>query len=47
MQRRLCAAVIGAGHMGKHHARIYSELDDCELVAIVDREDRTSRYNVV
>ncbi|MHC5112277.1 MAG: Gfo/Idh/MocA family oxidoreductase [Planctomycetota bacterium] len=31
-------AVIGAGHMGRHHARIYSELPDCELVAIVDTD---------
>ena len=46
MPRRLCAAVIGAGHMGKHHARIYSELDDCELVAIVDR-DKSRAENLV
>lgn len=28
--------VIGAGAMGKHHARIYSELPDVELIGIAD-----------
>lgn len=30
-------AVVGVGHHGKHHARIYSEMDGAELVAVVDR----------
>lgn len=30
------AAVIGVGSMGKNHARVYSELPDVELVAVVD-----------
>lgn len=38
MSKILRVAVIGVGHMGKHHARIYSELPGCELVAIVDRD---------
>lgn len=29
-------AVIGVGHLGKHHARIYSELENVELAAVVD-----------
>ncbi len=29
-------AVIGVGRHGQHHARIYSELPDVELVAVVD-----------
>ena len=37
MSKKLRAAVVGVGHMGKHHARIYSELPDTELVAVVDR----------
>ncbi|MFT7517426.1 MAG: putative dehydrogenase [Myxococcota bacterium] len=32
----LKAAVIGVGHLGRHHARILSELDAVELVAVVD-----------
>jgi predicted dehydrogenase len=30
--------VIGAGHMGRHHARIYAELEGCELAAVVDKD---------
>ena len=29
-------AVIGVGHLGQHHARIYAAMDDVELVAVVD-----------
>lgn len=29
-------AVIGVGHLGKHHARLYSEMEGVELVGIVD-----------
>ncbi len=38
MNRHLRVAVIGAGHMGRHHARIYSKLEECELVAVVDKD---------
>ena len=37
MTSRLRVAVVGAGRMGRHHARIYSQLDSCELVAVVDK----------
>jgi predicted dehydrogenase len=29
-------AVIGVGHLGQHHARIYAGMDDVELVGVVD-----------
>lgn len=29
-------AVIGVGYLGRHHARIYSELPGCELLYVVD-----------
>src|ERR1019366_7110836 len=32
----LRVAVIGVGHLGKHHARILSDLPGVELVAVVD-----------
>jgi predicted dehydrogenase len=32
----LKVAVIGVGHLGRHHARIYSELPGVELVGIAD-----------
>ena len=34
-------AVIGIGHLGKEHARIYHNLPNCELVALCDREAST------
>ena len=33
---RLRTAVIGVGHLGRHHARILSTLEGVELVAVVD-----------
>ncbi|MHC4674846.1 MAG: Gfo/Idh/MocA family oxidoreductase [Planctomycetota bacterium] len=29
-------AVVGVGHMGRHHVRIYSEMEETELVGVVD-----------
>ena len=34
----LRVALIGGGHMGRHHARIYGQLPRCELVAVVDKD---------
>jgi predicted dehydrogenase len=34
--RNLKVAVIGVGHLGHHHARLYSELPGVELAAVVD-----------
>jgi len=28
--------VVGVGYLGQHHARIYSEIEDAELIAVVD-----------
>ena len=36
MADALRAAVIGVGHLGKHHARILSALDGARLTAVVD-----------
>ena len=33
---RVRAAVIGVGHLGRHHARILSTIEGVELVAVVD-----------
>ena len=43
MNTPLRVAVIGVGHMGRHHARIYGQLDDCELVAVVDKDIERAR----
>jgi UDP-N-acetylglucosamine 3-dehydrogenase len=33
------AAVVGVGAIGKHHARVYSQLDTVELVAVADVDE--------
>lgn len=33
---RVRVAVIGVGHLGRHHARLLATLDDVELAAVVD-----------
>lgn len=35
--------VIGVGAMGKHHARIYSEMRDVELVGVADINEKTAK----
>lgn len=32
----LRCAVVGAGRMGRHHARLFSKLEGCELVGVAD-----------
>jgi predicted dehydrogenase len=32
----LKTAVIGVGHLGQHHARVYSSLPGCRLIGVVD-----------
>lgn len=34
--RAVRCAVVGVGRMGRHHARVYSQLAGCELVGVVD-----------
>ncbi|MCX8065927.1 MAG: Gfo/Idh/MocA family oxidoreductase [Candidatus Hydrogenedentes bacterium] len=43
-KNKLRAGVVGFGYLGYHHARIYKELDNVELVGIVDiSEDRRKK----
>lgn len=39
---RLRVAVIGVGLMGRNHARIYSELDSVDLVAVADPDTKAT-----
>jgi predicted dehydrogenase len=44
--------VVGVGHMGINHARVYSELDGCRLAAVFDtdagrREAAAKKFNTV
>ena len=36
--KKIRTAVVGAGKMGAIHAKVYDQLDDCELVAVVDAD---------
>jgi predicted dehydrogenase len=36
-------AVLGVGHLGRHHARILGELPEAELVAVVDPDEARGR----
>lgn len=36
----LKASVVGVGHLGKHHARWYKNLPDCELVGVYDVDQK-------
>jgi predicted dehydrogenase len=39
----LRVAVLGVGHLGRHHARILSQLEGVELVAVVDPDEARAR----
>ncbi|MCH7526356.1 MAG: Gfo/Idh/MocA family oxidoreductase [Planctomycetes bacterium] len=44
MQKRsLRVAVIGVGHMGRHHARLYHDLPESDLIAVVDLDGDRAR----
>jgi predicted dehydrogenase len=43
MNETIPVAVIGVGHMGRHHARIYHELSETRLLAVVDRDAERAR----
>jgi UDP-N-acetylglucosamine 3-dehydrogenase len=36
MSNKIGVAVIGAGFWGKNHARVFSELEETELLAVCD-----------
>jgi predicted dehydrogenase len=40
---RLRTAVIGAGKMGAIHAKVYNQLPECDLVAVVDIDETKAR----
>lgn len=38
MQKKIKTAVIGVGHLGQHHARVYTELPNTTLYCVVDTD---------
>lgn len=43
MSAPLPVAVIGAGHMGRHHVRHYHEMEEARLVAVIDTNVERAR----
>lgn len=43
MAEPLPVAVIGAGHMGRHHVRKYAEMPEVRLVAVIDSNEQRAR----
>ncbi|MFI3291157.1 MAG: Gfo/Idh/MocA family oxidoreductase [Opitutales bacterium] len=43
MNKKLKCAVVGVGYLGEHHARIYSELENTELVAVMDANEARAK----
>jgi predicted dehydrogenase len=39
----LNVAVVGVGHLGQHHARNYTEIEGCRLVAVADSDAERAR----
>jgi predicted dehydrogenase len=40
---KLRAGVVGVGHLGQHHARLYAGLPDCTLVGVTDRDSERAK----
>jgi predicted dehydrogenase len=43
LKNNLKVAVVGVGHLGQHHARVYHEMEDVELVAVADTDETRGR----
>ncbi len=43
MAKKISVAVIGVGHLGQHHARVYTEIKDAELVGVSDINEKTGK----
>lgn len=39
-ERKVTCGVVGVGYLGQHHTRIYHELENCELVGIMEMDDK-------
>ena len=40
---KIRVAVVGVGHLGQHHARIYAQDDRCDLVYVVDNDRKAAQ----
>jgi len=42
-QAPIPVVVVGVGHLGRHHARIYTEIPDAKLIGVVDSNEVNAR----
>src|SRR3972149_1756318 len=42
-KKKIKAAVIGVGNMGRHHARVYQELPNVDLVGVADLDEKIGK----
>jgi predicted dehydrogenase len=40
---KIRVGVVGVGHLGQHHARVYAELPNCELVGVADIDEKAAQ----
>ncbi|MEA3506714.1 MAG: Gfo/Idh/MocA family oxidoreductase, partial [Elusimicrobiota bacterium] len=43
MANKIKAAVIGAGHLGRHHVRVLAELDGVQLAGVADTDFKAAK----
>ncbi|MEM1060194.1 MAG: Gfo/Idh/MocA family oxidoreductase [Verrucomicrobiota bacterium] len=43
MSKKIKAGVVGVGHMGREHARLYSQLDNVEFMGVYDIDPEVAR----
>ncbi len=43
MNEKIKVGVVGVGHLGRHHARIYHELEEAELVGVSDINEKSGK----
>jgi predicted dehydrogenase len=43
MVDKIRTAVIGAGHLGREHARVYASIENAKLIAVCDINEKTGR----
>lgn len=41
--KKVKIGVIGTGHLGKIHAKLFTEIKNCELVGIYDKDFETAK----
>ncbi|MFW6134881.1 MAG: Gfo/Idh/MocA family protein [Elusimicrobiota bacterium] len=43
MESKIRVGVVGVGYLGQHHARIYNELEDADLIGVCDIDEKRGK----